>query len=88
MSAVIKVRSETTEVTKAELSEATPAGEIGWRLGIVGAWWVLFETFPLVFFGCPVRNYYELWKLDVTEGMFGIGAKSELVPFGKEVLDS
>ena len=46
-----------------------PAGEIGWRLGIVGAWWVLFETFPLVFFGCPVRNYYELWKLDVTEGM-------------------
>ena len=82
MSAVIKVRSETTEVTKAELSEATPAGEIGWRLAIVGAWWVR-ETFLL-----SLRNYYELWKLDVTEGTFGIVAKSELVPFGKEVLDS
>lgn len=82
VSAVIKVRSETTEVTKAELSEATPAGEIGWRLAIVGAWWVR-ETFLL-----SLRNYYELWKLDVTEGTFGIVAKSELVPFGKEVLDS
>ena len=83
VSAVIKVRSETTEVTKAELSEATPAGEIGWRLGIVGAWWVLFETFPLVFFGCPVRNYYELWKLDVTEGMVWDSCKKWVGAFWK-----
>ena len=39
----------------------------GWESLVLGGF--CFKTFPLVFFGCPVRNYYELWKLDVTEGM-------------------
>ena len=42
MSAVIKVRSETTEVTKAELSEATEETVGGWCL-------VGLETFPVFF---------------------------------------
>lgn len=53
----------------------------GWESLVLGGF--CFETFPLVFFGCPVRNYYELWKLDVTEGMVWDSCKKWVGAFWK-----
>ena len=61
MSAVIKVRSETTEVTKAELSEATPSGrdwlEVGNRWCLVGFVLKRFPWFFLVVLLGIIMNY-------------------------------